>query len=172
MERLLKFNSWFHSLYGQKRILPWFSLELLHGIFLLLFLRTQPDWNYMLWILVTFSSPAWRNLLNYWLQFRNDYYNSCFRLYFFLFSVGNTFKLFLARQQFWHWCLRTYLLYNACTDHHCSTGMHLGGHLFTCTYYVVVTLEIGSACTMSCAISRKYIQQHATSLVRYLLWKQ
>ena len=60
--------------------------------------------------------------------------------------------------------IRTYLLYNACTDHHCSTGMHLGGHLFTCTYYVVVvTLEIGSACTMSCAISRKYIQQHATS---------
>ena len=110
MERLLKFNSWFHSLYGQKRILPWFSLELLHGIFLLLFLRTQPDWNYMLWILVTFSSPAWRNLLNFWLQFRNDYYNSCFRLYFFLFSVGNTFKLFLARQQFWHWCLRTYLV--------------------------------------------------------------
>ena len=94
---------------------------------------------------------------------RNDYYNSCFRLYFFLFSVNITFKLFLARQQFWHWCLRTYLLYNACTDHHCSTGMHLGGHLFTCTYYVVVTLEIGSACTMSCAISRKYIQQHATS---------
>ena len=87
MERLLKFNSWFHSLYGQKRILPWFSLELLHGIFLLLFLRTQPDWNYMLWILVTFSSPAWRNLLNFWLQFvmiiiivALDYIFSCFLL--------------------------------------------------------------------------------------------
>ena len=106
------------------------------------------------------------------------YYASCFRLEFFFKSaridivyvwilclqcVIFSFKLFLTRQQFWHWCLRTYLLYNACTDHHCSTGMHLGGHLFTCTYYVVVTLEIGSACTMSCAISRKYIQQHATS---------